>query len=308
MNETKNCLKPVFDTCVTWTNESMPFFGIIYGQKYDVAVHSIATILQQYIEKEVNLKCLYDGTCDNCSQLVQIPEAVQILINKLCSLNSDQIDNVADLHCLGIGTISPDAAKLLNRPIRYSVSPNTDGAAITYDYSDTLKNLPAGFEIGQVQTRVSGTMKNGSSIISDSDKEYFISNVKSDRFPLNVSFEATIITPSGNVRLTRGVTISGTEAKEQTSIMDIHDFTTIDSKKYTQTQVDELITAALCEMRSELDQFKNLGISGLSCISIASGDIKDVVAALVGAVEALCARIEDLEDKVNTEPPCTGDC
>ena len=308
MRSETSCLQYTPDSCISWTGPDMPFFGIIKGQKYSTAIISLATTLQEYVEKEVILSCLYTGECDACSPIVKIPEAVQIIINKLCSLTSDDISNVGDLSCLGIKTMSPDAAKLLNRPFKLVVQPNPTGASVSFDHLGALQTLPSNFEVGQIRTRVAGTTVRGSSIIADSNKEYFTTSVKSDRFPLTVETEINILTPSGNVKLSKNAVISGTEANEHAGVFEVYDFSKLSTKEFSQTQVNELVAAEVCSLRSELDQYKNITATSSECVTFASTDIKDIVAALLGAVSSLCDRVKALEDKLGAEDPQCGNC
>lgn len=298
MKKTQSCLHFTPDSCILWTGEDMPFFGIAYGNYYNTEIVKLATIVQEWIEREVSLNCLYDNTCGQCAPSVQVPEGLQIVINKLCALTTDDISNVGDLHCIGSTTLSPDAAKLLNRPFTFTVTPNASGALVSYDYSEAISNLPTGYELGKLSTRVRGTMKNGSTIISDSDKSFFTSNVKSDRFPLTAEFEINVVTPSGSVKLVKVATIAGTQDQSQTGVFDVNDFSKTDNIQFTQTDVNELLSAELCSHKSELDQLKNLDIEGCEAIQYPSKDIK----AIIGVVDStLCEhedRIADLEEPI----------
>lgn len=305
MSNEKNCLNPVFDTCVVWTGSDMPFFGIKYGEKYSVAIIKLATALQTYAEKKVSLKCLYTGECDNCTPIVLIPKAVQVIIDKLCALTTNDIENVGNLACLGATTLSPEAAKLLNRPFKSVVQPTSSGASVSFDYMEAIANLPSGHVLGDVSTKVTGTMLKGSSIIADSDKPYLSTTVKSERFPLTVETEINIITPSGNAKLYKNSVITGTEAQEYNGVFEIYDFSSTSEKTFTQTEVNELVAAEVCALKSELDQFKNIDVQNNDCITFASNDIKDIVSGLVAVTKDLCDRIKNLE-KVRTTvcDPC----
>jgi hypothetical protein len=295
LSKDKNCLSPIADTCVIWTGNDMPFFGIVKGEAYSYSIVRLAAALQAFVSEEVSLSCLYTGTCDNCSPKVRIPAAVQVIIDKLCILNTSDISNVGNLACLGISSLSPEATKLLNRPIQYVVQPTSTGASVTFDYMEALKNLPSGHEIGSISTKVTGTVVRGSSIIADSDKEYLSTNVKSERFPLYAVSEINILTPSGNVKLYKTNVITGTEPKDYSGVLDIYDFTEKDTQVFTQTQVNELISAELCGLKSEVDQYKNLDVASNECITFSSSDIKDVVSGLVAAVADICDRLTKLE-------------
>lgn len=295
MSKDKNCLSPIADSCVIWTGSDMPFFNIIKGETYSYAIIKLAVALQEYVSTEVSLTCLYTGTCDNCSPKVRIPEAVQIIIDKLCALTTNDIVNVGALACLGISSLSPEATKLLNKPIKYKVQPTSTGASVIFDYMDAVKSLPEGHELGSVSTKVTGTVVRGSSIIADSDKSYLSTNVKSERFPLYAVSEINILTPSGNVKLYKTNVISGTEPKDYSSVLDIYDFTEKQSQSFTQTQVNELIAAEVCTLKSEVDQYKNLDVASNECITFSSTDIKDVVSGLVAAVSDICERLSNLE-------------
>lgn len=303
----KNCLDPTWDTCVVWTGDDMPFFGIKSGEKYSVAIVKLAQALQDYVEQNVSLKCLYDDTCGNCEPVVRIPAAVEVIIDYLCAFTTDNVTNVGDLECLGNSSLSPDAAKFINTPFRYVVTPSTSGATISFDYLEAVSNIPSGYSLGGVRTKVTGSANNGSTIIGDSNKSYYTTTVKSERFPLNANLEVNVLTPSGNVKLTRNVTITGTESKEYSGVLSINDFSSKDTKVFTQTQVNELVASAVCQVISELDQLKNIDVDSTDCVQFASKDIKDVVSALAGALQDLCDRVKKLETVTTTGPGC-GAC
>lgn len=291
----KPCLSTTSDRCVIYDGKDLACCGIKNGETYDVVTVKLADTLCAFIDTRVDLSCLLDGTCGNCNPTPQIPEAVQAIINYLCKLDSDSIKFEGDLDCLFSNSGS---AKLLGKAIKYNVNSAGSKSNFSFDISDINSNLPTGYSVGNVTTKVSGTPKNGRSVLLDTDKTVGSTTLSYDRYPLKIETNVRYTTPNGTVDLVHKGTITTPVEKSFVHNFEVQDLT---STEYSSlTDVIEAIANQVCSNTNDIDSLKNIEISGCDKIDYNTTNIAQIVAIQASALCDHEDRIEDLE-KVNVK-------
>lgn len=309
MNDCVNCgngcLEETSDKCTLYTGPDFPKFGIKKGDYLDKVVVDLLNELQKICDTKVELKCLYTGECDNCESEVEIPKAVQVIIDKLCTLTSSDVRYEGERYCIGDTSISSGAVFLLGKNFKYSVEPAVNGTAVTYDVTEFTKNLPADYTVGRVTGVVSGKPERGKSIILDSNKSFVGATVSNDRFPVTLDLDVRVKTPSGDVKMVKTVSIPSPQSGTYFSSFNVQDFGA-GLEEYNLESFTQALAAQVCANKTELEGFKNIDLPGCSHIEYNSTDIKDILAKHGAILCDILSRLDTLEEVEYTS--CDDGC
>ena len=251
------CLKEVYDGCVQWTGPSIPCAGIETGEYYDEAIVKLATTLCDHINNaKADLQCLYDGSSD--SRVVDLPEAVQKTIDKLCNLTSNDVAATSSLFCIG-DNASVYAAALGGKTVSWGVVPSKSNVQFTYDFNEAIAGLDsANYQLNKVDVQAIGQTGTSNTTVASANSAAGGFSLTPDVFPVAVKMKATLTTPSGIVNLKKTVSITSTEAASYRALLDIEDMSS--NAQYgtlTQTKQNELMAASILSIRL----YRNGGVS-----------------------------------------------
>lgn len=275
------CLSDTLDKCVQWTGPDIECVGIESGMYYDEAVTNLANELCSFIEKTVDLKCLYDNTCSSCDIEVEIPKAVQIIIDKLCTLSSSDISYDGPLYCIGNNSVSGDAALFLGRSFNYNVNTGGNNTVFTYDLSESCRNLPDSYSLGSSRVVVTGSkLTSSSAIVGRSTSEVGSITIPYNSFPVNVDLEMNLQGENGVISLQKTLSLSTASAGMRYEIFDVKDYTSTSNRVLTQEVFNQLVAAQVCDNKKRLDLLNGLQAE---------------VSSLKALVETLCDKVEELE-------------
>lgn len=307
MNNCLNCgcIEEHADKCILYTGPDIEAVGIEHGQRYDVLTVQLATTLAEHIERTVELKCLYTGTCNTCSEEEQIPEAVQIIIDKLCSLTAADIAYSGQIFCLGNDSISVDAINLLGRGYQYFVEPASTGTSFGYDLTGALTNMPAGYAISKVKATISGKKKGGKTVIADSTQPTAAIRVDNDRFPLTAEFQVRVNSPNGTVDMVHTLVVPSAESQSAGQTFAVKDYAQ-SASAVTQDIFNALVAAQSCDNKTAIEQLRNLQLLGCENIQYPNTDIKAIVAVHSAELCDAIERLDDLETVSYRE--CSDEC
>jgi len=300
LNCNYTCIDDTPDGCLLYTGPDFPRFNIKSGEYYNKIIVNFLEEINKYVEQKVQLNCLYNDSCDE----VDIPEAIQIIIDKLCMLTSADIKYTGNKYCIGNKTISGDAVSLLGKHFTYKVEPAITGTSITYDLNEIIKNLPSTHKVGRVNTVISGKPKRGKSIIADTNKPFAGITVENDRFPVNMDVDMRINTPSGDVKMLRTISIPSPMPGSYTAKMNVQDFSTNIAEIWSLESFLEANAAQVCANTVELDSYKNMKLPGCEEIQYVSTDVKDIIAQHSAI---LCSLIKQLKELNNVSFSITDD-
>ncbi len=288
------CIEEHGDKCILYTGPDIQVVGIFNGQRYDAITIALAEKLRELIEQRVNLQCLYSGTCNTCDPEVPIPEAVQVVIDKLCALTASDISYKGQIFCLGNDSISVDAINLLGRGYQYFVEPAEVGTAFGFDLTQALVGLPSGYSVSRISTTVSGKKKNGKTVIAHSANPTASVRVDNDRFPLTADFQIRVNSPSGSVDMVHTLVIPSAESQSAGQTFTIRDYAQGESVM-TQDAFNALVAAQVCDTKTGLEQLRNLQLIGCDKIKYPNTDIKAIVSVHSSELCDLLERLDALE-------------
>lgn len=299
------CIEEHADKCVLYTGPDIPLVGVANGQRYDAITVTLATRLVEIIEQKVELKCLYTGTCNSCSQEVSIPEGVQTIIDKLCELTASDVSYTGQMFCLGNDSISVDAINLLGRGYQYFVEPASVGTTFGYDLTSGLQNMPAGYSIGKIKATISGKKKFGKTVIADSSQPTAAVRVDNDRFPLVAEFQVRVNSPNGTVDMVHTLVVPSAESQSAGQQFSIKDYGQSNSS-LTQHTFNALVAAQACDNKTAIEQLKNLQLLGCKKIQYPNTDIKAIVSVHSSELCDVIERLDELE--VVSYRECSDEC
>lgn len=291
-----NCLEEHSDICIQYTGPTIERFNVENGQYYNKVIVSILDELTGIVSRKVDLSCIYTNECDKCEPSVEVPQAVQLIIEKLCRLTDEDVKYTGDRYCIGDSSISSGAVYMLGKNFTYNVTPVVNGTSIAYDLTSIVKSLPNDYRVSRISTVISGKPKRGKSIITDSDKVYLGATIQNDRFPINVDIDMRINTPSGDVKLSKSLNIPSPLAGEYVAEMNVRDFGTDLDNSFTLKSFLEMTAAQVCANKTELDSYKRMDLPSCEAITYTSKDIRDIVAQQSSLLCSLSERITALEN------------
>lgn len=285
------CLSPHYDKCVVYTGSDNTTLGISSGSSY-------ADVMKQMVD---SLHSLHSDDID-ISKLSNSPEekttikgAIGAVIDKLSSLSADSIkidDSFSGLFSSG------DGVKLQGRNINYSVASNAQTSNLTLDLSHATGADISGYKLADINTKITGTPKNGRSVIIDTDKPVISTTVGYDRYPLKVETKIRYNTPNGTVDLAHSNVIDSPVSSDFIYPMEVQDFTSSVSRSLA-----EMVTVLAKELRTvtlKMNELNNMTITGGESINYPSNNISSVLnthSALHSATEKRLAALENVAVK-----------
>lgn len=295
------CLREYTDKCVTYTGPDIQCAGLVHGKSYDKVVVDMANTLCEYLNETVELQCLFTDSCDSFE--VTIPEAVEKIIAKICTLTSEDVFYNGSLFCIGEGSISGEATALVGRSVVYTTEPTTNGLSFSFDLSNAAKNLPNGFLLSS--TRVHGVGSNSNTIF-DTNRISAGFKISNQKFPIVVDFEITVSTPNGRVILERSVNIPTPSRTNKTVTLSVRDLTSSPAGVMTDAKVLEMLAAQVCENTTNLEDYRYISITDCDEIQYPSNDIKDVVSIQSSELCDVKSRLEDIGSEKIQVADCDG--
>jgi len=293
--------------CVKWTGPDIECVGIKKGQYLNDAQVALAEKLCEVLERRVDLNCLYSNTCDSCEKSVEIPVAVQALIDKVCGLCSSDISCDGNMFCLGEGSISSQAAELSGRNFSYGNTVNGNSSNVFFDFADATSALPSGFTLGNTRAVLTGTKKNGKTIINESEGTRVSFPVETDRYPLNLTLSVDVNTPGGTVRLNKVVNIPTAGVFNGNDTFNVQDFGAPNARVTDQKSFNERVAAQVCQNKQKAESLERLEVEGCDNIKYPTTNLKDIVSINASSVCGHDKRIGDVEN-VSVVVPAKGDC
>ncbi len=299
------CMEEHGDECIIYTGPDMEIVNVYNGFRYSQVTMALIERLRFLLDQKVSLHCLYTNSCNTCDPVVPVPEAVQILIDKICTLTSADIIHSGPLYCLGGNSMSVDGVSLLGRGYQYFVEPATVGSSFGYDMSSGISGLPAGYSLGRMSVTVSGKMKNGKTVIATSSQPAASIHVENDRFPIVADFQVRVNSPNGTIDMVHTLVVPSAVSQAAGQAFTIKDYAQ-GVGLLTQETFNALVAAQVCDTKQGLDQLRNLQLLGCDKIQYPNTDIKAIIA--VHASE-LCDILEIL-DKLNKIQyrECSDEC
>lgn len=295
-----NCIETFSDKCVKYTGEDYAFLNIVNGEYYDSIVVKLLDKLKSSLNNPVDLSCITDKSD------LDLEESLLVIVDKICALTSSDITYDGERYCIGSDTISSGAVLMLGNKFKYSVSQSDSGSNISYDLSDIERSVPKDFRVSKVSAVISGTPKNGRSIIADSSKSFMGVNVSNDRFPVNLDLDVRVSTPNGDVKLTRTVSIGSPKTGEFTGEMVVRDFGSTKTSGYTIKDFNQAVALQVCDNKTRLDQLQDIGVSGCTGLEYSNTDLKSIISTQGAAICQLLERVSVLESQSGT--PCIEGC
>lgn len=284
----------VVDKCLVYTGPDCERFGVVSGESYSKAFVSLLKELEKYVDEDISLSCLYDNTCGSCEAIVKVPEAVQKLVDKICSLSSKDISYQGERYCIGDTSISKGALNMLGQSINYTVKPVANGSLLSYDLSGVVNNLPQGYTVSRTSVVVSGKEKGGKTIISDSSENVTGFTVGNDRFPIYVDADLRVNTPSGDVKLLSSMSVGSPVSGTYASNLSVKDFGS-NSVEHTLESFLEGLAAQTCANKQKLETSLTVDLPG--CLDIPPGsNMATILSAQNAAICSLLGCIEDLKN------------
>lgn len=307
LNCNTQCLDNVMDGCVEWTGPSIPCCDIKNGEYYDTAIVKLATTLCDHIEaSKANLGCLYD----NCGDVVvDLPVAVSKIIDKICSLNTDDIANTASLGCLSTAGNSIYSSTIPNKNMTYSTVGLKDGVQVVYNMNGIISDLPADYSMSSAKVTVTGQSyaAGGRTVLSQSDKSAGGFTLTPDKFPVNLKAEMDVNTPDGTVRLTKYLSVSGESSNgEKSLLMEVDDLTGNVISGLTQTDVNKTLSSAVCQTKFGLDSLKEVQVTGCDNMSHPSNHLHSIIQVHDGKICELLSRMDNLGAESIASLSCDG--
>lgn len=281
------CFNQVSDGCVYWAGPSIPCVGIQRGHSYDIAIASLAEKLCEKISENADLKCLLDGA----DTVVPIPDAVQAIIDRICSLNASQITTDASLFCVGENS-SNCSAKLVNKTFSYSFSANDTYTNFNWDLSSVTNSLPSGYSVMSYSVIVFGTTGKSSSIISESTKMTGGIRLQPRHFPATAEVKVRIATPCGTVELNKNIGVVNT-TDSFIGILNTKDLTGDKSGTLSVKEYQETIASELCHLKTKVERFDDLDVANCGGLSFPANDINSIIQVLVSKICELEAKLSD---------------
>lgn len=300
MNDCVNCDERCFgnttqSNCVVWNGPDIECVGIKKGQYLNDSVASLAEKLCEKLDRRVDLKCLYTNNCDNCSKTVEVEPAVQVLIDKICNLTSEDIEYTGNLYCLGESSISPYAAELSGKNFTYGNAITGNSSNVFFDFADAVSDLPSGFSLGSTQAILSGAKKNGKTIINESNAQCVSFPVELDRYPLNLDISANVNTPNGTVKLSRLVNIPTAGAFNGSDTFSVQDFGAPNERVMSQSDLNQRLAAQVCNNKQKIEAFERFEVKDCDDVKYPTSKLKDIVGINAGAICDLSKRLKAIE-------------
>ena len=282
------CFNQVSDGCVYWTGPSIPCVGIQKGHSYDIAVVALAEKLCEQIDQRADLACLLES---QDSSLVPIPEAVQALIDRICSLNADQITTDASLFCIGENS-SNCSAKLVNKTFNYSFSANDTYTNFNWDLSNAVNALPSGYDVLSSSVIVFGTTGKSNSIISESTKTVGGIRLQPKHFPATAEIKVRVSTPCGTVELNKNIGVINT-TDSFVGIFNTKDLTGDKSGSLSVREYQETVASELCLLKTKVERLDDIAVSNCGGLNFPANDFNSILQVLISKVCELEARLAD---------------
>lgn len=297
MNQSCNgFLEEYSDKQVLYSGRDFDMFGIKNGNYYSHVIVQLLNELESHINEEISLSCLYTGKCDSCTPNVTVPNAIRIIVDKLCTLTSNDIIYNGDKYCIGDDSISPSAVYLLGKSVKYSVSPASNGTSISYDATDIIRDLPKEYRVDRINATIAGKPKLGKSIILDSNKSYVGATIENDRFPINLDLSIRVSSENGDVRLSKTISIPSPKSGEYYSQLNVQDYGSVSNKAYNLETFLSSVAAQTCANKTELESFRNIDLPGCDGFTFGSRDIKDIIAQFSSLLCEFDNRLKTMEN------------
>lgn len=297
----RGCLSTYSGRCVEYLGQVFDKLSISKHDNHDVVIEKLSTHLLELINKRVSLQCLQDNTCGNCEPDVDVYEAATIIIGYLCNLDSDKVKFYGDLSCI-FGNI--DGSKLLGKSLNYTVSTTGTSSNLSLDLSDSSKDIPQGYSVASVSTKVYGKPKNGRSVILDTDKSVMSATIDYNRYPLTIESKVRYNTPNGTVDMYHNGAIDTPVDNSFTHNFDIQNYNEFEFKNLT--SVIETIAKSACDNTAQLNELNNIQLSGCEKIRYNTTKIGQIVGIQASALCDHEGRISKLE--TTSIKDCTDDC
>lgn len=287
------CLEELSDQCILYSGPDYTFLNIESGEYYNTVIVELIEKLEELYEGPSNLSCITDKKDLNSSQ------AVEEIVNKICTLNSSDITYDGEKYCIGDDTISSSAILMLGTKFRYSVSVSDTGSNVSYDLSDIERSLPKNYRLSRVNAVISGKPKNGRSIIADTSNVFTGVKVDNSRFPVNIDVDVRVSGPNGDVRLSKSITIPSPKTDEYFSELIVKDFGANSQQDFTVSKFNELLALQVCDNKTRIDQLLNLDIKGCDGLDYGGNDLKTIIATQGAVICSLLNRVQALENTSN---------
>ena len=258
-----------------YTGKDFPKFNIKSGQRYDKLIVELLNQLTAICEQNVDINCLYVGDCS--SKNVTIPEAVKLIINKLCTLTTKDIKYEGEKYCINNDTISKGGVHLLGRNFNYSVQSVTIGTSIGWDVSDLVNSFPTNYRLAKVNIVVSGKPKAGKTIIIDSNKSTMSVNVDNDRFPLTLDVDLRIATPTGDVKLVKTISIPTPMTGNFNAPLNVKDYGSENEVSTSAESFMEAIARQVCAISTYINNLRGINMNGCVGNNMTDADIIDII-------------------------------
>lgn len=278
-----SCAENVADSCIVWTGASIPILKIEKGKAYSTNIVNLANELVKVVEATANLKCLFNG----CGEVeVDIPTAVQILIDKICEISTDDIINKSSMNCISGGASSAESTYFLGRNSLISTSPTATGGNFVYDATEVTSGLPDEYTISRVNVTVRGNQINGNSLVASSNSPQGIIAIPNQRYPALAEIGITANTPSGIVQLTQTIAL----VSSATQINSLYEFDIVDyggagTTALNLTTAISNMAATICQTKTDVNTLKNIQISDTEFLKFPSKKRDAVVGVIVAELD-----------------------
>lgn len=238
-------------------------------------------------------------------------EAAELALELLADLDSDKIKVKNSLFCLG-RTSSVYSAVLGTRGIIYSVSATERGHSnLTYNMEEAIKDLPADYIVSRKEVEAfsyNPTTSLDSRLVKTNDLIGQF-QLRGDQFPIALVFTLDIGTPAGLVTMSKRITLDAPQPQDSSAILEVEDRTSKNSGSgLSQTQYNELLEAAICQLNARMDSNRFIGLAGCKKVTYHDKSIGGATAVHSGHICTIYSRLDNIGEEKIQAIDCDQNC
>lgn len=279
---------------------SISKLGLKAGDPYDEAIIALVDLLCENTEIKTDLSCLFDDCeeCD-CSKVEDIPQAIECLMNAIKGLSAENI-SLGESETNGLFRGVSDAGVTFSgKKLPFKVQSTKEGSSsFTYDLNPFAADLPGDCVLSSVRVIACGSDGKKNVILRDTDLKSTSIEIPYSKFPAKVDFDMRVTTGEGDLKLYGTAYIPIATDQDGHLYFDVNDYTS-GSRKMGSTIADfiKAMTGKLKILFSYYEGLKSYNNVGGEYVSSSVG-IQSSIGAITAALEKACAKIEELEAKI----------
>lgn len=280
---------------VLYTGTDIESLGVKKGDNLDTVVGRIATYLSSQTDINIaNLKCLYTDCGD---ENVDVPTAVESILDFLCGQNADTLRTSSQLFSLG-NTISAYATDVVNRTMTWSSTLGSTGVNFNYSLQDMVGALPQGATIVSVQAV--GNSAGGK--FADSNQISGGFNIPFARVPASVDIRVRVRVNNTNVDFSNIVSVVSAQNQGpfNTELYPSATSSFRPNTELSQRQYNEILAAEISNQKSRLENLLNIQLTQYPNLTYPTRDFNTVLQVQNTKIAELLNEVQQLKDTVQT--------